>query len=60
MAKLRITWIKSEIGHPAEQRRALDALGLHRLNQSVVQEDSASLRGMVKKVRHLLKVEVAK
>ncbi len=60
MAKLRITWIKSEIGHPADQRRALDALGLHKLNHSVVKEDSASLRGMVKKVRHLVKVEVVK
>jgi len=60
VAKLRITWIKSEIGHPEEQRRALDALGLHRLNQSVTKEDSASLRGMVKKVRHLVKVEVEK
>ena len=57
MAKLSITWVKSGIGYSEDQKRTLKALGFHRLNQSVSHEDSASLRGMVNKVRHLVKVE---
>jgi len=60
MAKLRVTWVKSGIGYSQDQRRTLRALGFHRLNQSVVHEDSGSIRGMIVKVRHLLKVEEAK
>ena len=57
MAKIRITQVKSSIGFERSQRRTLMTLGLHRINQSVVRDDSASLRGMVNKVRHLVKVE---
>ena len=57
MSKLRITWVKSGIGYEKSQKRTLAALGFHRLNQSVVQEDSSSIRGMINKVRHLVKVE---
>lgn len=57
MAKLRVTLVKSGIGYAEEQKKTLKALGLGRLNQSVIHEDSASLRGMVIKVRHLVKVE---
>jgi large subunit ribosomal protein L30 len=57
MSKLRITWIKSSIGYEESQRKTLKSLGFHRLNQSVVHEDSNSLRGMINKVRHLVKVE---
>ena len=57
MSKLRITWIKSGIGYAESQRKTLKTLGFHRLNQSVVREDSNSLRGMINKVRHLVKVE---
>ncbi len=57
MAKLRITWIKSGIGYDMVQRRTLKALGLHRLNQSVIQNDCSSIRGMINKVKHLTKVE---
>lgn len=57
MVKLRITWVKSGIGYSRDQKRTLKALGFRRLNQSVVHEDSTSLRGMVNKVRHLVKVE---
>jgi len=57
MAKLRITWIKSGIGFNRIQRRVIRALGLHRLNQSVSHTDSASTRGMINKVRHLVQVE---
>jgi large subunit ribosomal protein L30 len=59
VAKLRITWVKSDIGYNQSQRRTLATLGFHRLNQSVVHDDSMSLRGMLNKVRHLIKVEEA-
>jgi len=59
VAKLRITWVKSAIGYNESQRRTLTTLGFHRLNQSVVHNDSMSLRGMINKVRHLVKVEEA-
>ena len=58
MAKLCVTWVKSSIGYAEEQKRTLRALGLHRLNQSVTHDDSVSIRGMINKVRHLVKVEV--
>jgi large subunit ribosomal protein L30 len=57
VSKLRITWIKSGIGYEESQRKTLKTLGFHRLNQSVVREDSNTLRGMINKVRHLVKVE---
>ncbi len=59
MSKLRITWVKSGIGYERSQRKTLKALGFHRLNQSVVQDDSSAVRGMVNKVRHLVAVEEA-
>ncbi len=59
MAKLRVTWIKSGIGYKEDQKRTLTALGFHRLHQSVVHDDSMSVRGMINKVRHLVKVEEA-
>ena len=58
MTKLRIKWIKSDIGFAKEQKRTLRALGFHRLNETVEQEDSPSVRGMIAKVSHLVKVEV--
>ena len=57
MAKLRITWIKSGIGYAQVQRRTLKALGLNRLNQSVIHDDRPSVRGMIDKVKHLIRVE---
>jgi len=57
MTKLCITWVKSGIGYGEDQKRTLKALGFHRLNQSVTHQDSASIRGMINKVRHLVKVE---
>jgi len=59
VARLRITWIKSGIGYARDQRRTVKALGLHRLHQTVEQDDSPSVRGMIDKVRHLVKVEEA-
>ena len=57
MAKLRITWVKSSIGYAEDQKRTLKALGLKRLNQSVIHNDCASVRGMANKVKHLIRVE---
>ena len=57
MGKIRVTWIKSGIGYEESQRKTLQTLGFHRLNQSIVVEDSNSVRGMINKVRHLVKVE---
>ena len=58
MAWLCIVWVKSGIGYNKNQKRTLRALGLHRLNQSVVHSDCASIRGMINEVKHLVKVEV--
>jgi large subunit ribosomal protein L30 len=55
--QLRITWIKSAIGYRRDQGATIRALGLHRLHQSVIQEDTPVIRGMVFKVRHLVRVE---
>jgi len=54
---IRITWIKSSIGYPGDQKKTMDALGLRHVNQSVEHEDSPSIRGMVTKVCHLVKIE---
>lgn len=60
MTNLRITLVKSGIGYAADQKKTIKALGLKRLNQSVIQPDSNSIRGMILKVRHLVNVEEAK
>ncbi len=57
MAKLKITLVKSGNGYSPDQIRTLHTLGLKRLHQSVVREDSLSLRGQVMKVKHLIMVE---
>ncbi len=58
MAKrLRVTWVKSAIGYSQRQKETIRALGLRRLGDRVEREDSPSLRGMVQKVSHLVKVE---
>ena len=58
MAKLRVTLVKSGIGYVEVQKRTLKSLGLRRLNQTVTHNDSAPIRGMIEKVKHLVKVEV--
>ena len=57
MAKLVVTWVKSGIGFSRDQRNTIQSLGLRRLNQTVEHDDSPSMRGMLLKVRHLVKVE---
>jgi large subunit ribosomal protein L30 len=58
VAKLRVKWVKSDIGYAKEQRRTLKALGFHRLNDTVEHEDTPPVRGMITKINHLVKVEV--
>jgi large subunit ribosomal protein L30 len=60
VAKLRITLVKGASGYSNTQKMTLQALGLKRMNQSVVKEDSLSLRGQVMKVKHLVMVEEEK
>lgn len=56
MALIRIKQIKSRINCPAKQKRTLDALGLRKMNHVVEHEDTPAIRGMVKKVHHLVEV----
>ena len=55
--KLRITQVKSSIGHRKDQLATLRALGIRKMQQTVLHEDTPQIRGMVLKLRHLLKVE---
>lgn len=56
MAQIAIKQIKSRINCPARQKRTLDALGLRKMNHTVVKEDNPSIMGMVNAVRHLVEV----
>jgi large subunit ribosomal protein L30 len=57
MAKLRITYTKSVIGANQKQRATVAALGLRRLHQVVEHQDTPEIRGMIRKVAHLVRVE---
>ena len=59
MAKVRITQVRSQIGQSARHRGTLRALGLGRIGRSSEQEESPALAGMLRKVRHLVKIEDA-
>ena len=54
---LRITLVRSTIGRPADQGRTVASLGLRKLNATVERPNNASIRGMVTKIRHLVRVE---
>lgn len=54
MAKLQITLKKSPIGRPEDQRVTVRTLGLRKLNQTVVHNDTPQIRGMINKVSHLV------
>jgi len=58
--KLKITQIRSVIGRPQPHRRVIAALGLRRHQATVIHDDTPAIRGMVQKVRHLVKVEEVK
>jgi large subunit ribosomal protein L30 len=55
--RLRITQVKSSIGHRSDQLATLRALGIRKMQQTVEHNDTPQIRGMVRKLRHLLKVE---
>ena len=56
MATIKIKKIKSKIGAPIDQKRTLQALGLHKISQVVEKEDNPVIRGMIRKVHHLVTV----
>lgn len=58
MAKqLKITYVKSMIGRKPDQRKTMQALGLTKLNKTVLKNDDVAIRGMINKVSHLITVE---
>ena len=57
---IKVTWVRSTIGHRAAARGTIRALGLHRLNQTVEVADNPMIRGMLRRVAFLLEVEEPK
>lgn len=57
MAELKITLVKSTIGAIPKHKKTVQALGLKKLNSSVVRHNNAATLGMVNQVKHLVKVE---
>ncbi|NLC06491.1 MAG: 50S ribosomal protein L30 [Syntrophomonadaceae bacterium] len=55
--KLKVTLKKSGNGYPEAQKRVIQSLGLRKLNSSVVHADTPAIRGMVRKISHLVTVE---
>ncbi len=56
MPKLRVTYVKSSVGYKTDQGHTVRSLGLRRLGQSVELPDSRDVRGMIRKVAHLVSV----
>ncbi len=59
MARLRITLVKSPIGYAQDQKDTVRMLGLRKMWATVEQADNPGIRGMIHKVRHLVRVETA-
>jgi len=57
--KLRVTQVRSAIGYNRRQRVILRGLGIRRMHHTVEIEDTPSVRGMIRKIPHLLKVEAS-
>jgi large subunit ribosomal protein L30 len=57
MTMLKVTQVRSAIGRPPKQRGTLRALGLRRINHTVIKEDRPEIRGMLVVVSHLVEVE---
>ena len=55
--KIRVTLVKSPIGYKYDQRKTVEALGLNKLNSSHELVDNPAVRGMIFKVKHLVRVE---
>ena len=56
MATIKIKQIKSKIGYPVDPKRTLQALGLRKIGQEVEKEDTPAIRGMIRKVHHLVNI----
>ena len=56
-SQLKITLVKSTIGALPKHKKTVQALGLKKLNRSVIQQDNVAIRGMINQVCHLVKVE---
>ena len=57
MAQLKVTLKKSVIGCPQEQKDTVKALGLRKINSTIIKPDNAAVRGQLFKVKHLVQVE---
>jgi len=57
MAKIKVTKVRSVIKRPQDQKRTMEALGLHKIGQTVEHEDTPNILGMINKVNHLVSVE---
>jgi large subunit ribosomal protein L30 len=57
VSRLRVTQVRSVIHRSRDQKDTVRRLGLHRINDSVIKEDRPEIRGMIAKVRHLVRVE---
>ena len=57
--KLKVTLIRSGINRPEQQKRTIRALGLRKMHKTVVLPDNTAVRGMIRTVPHLVKVEAA-
>jgi len=55
--KIRVQYVKSQIGYNQRQRATLRGLGLSKLRQTVELQDTPEIRGMIDKIKHLLAVE---
>ncbi|MCH8554844.1 MAG: 50S ribosomal protein L30 [Schleiferiaceae bacterium] len=60
MGTIKITKVKSVIKRPKDQKATMKALGLNKMNQSVVKESNPAIDGMVRKIAHLVRVEEVK
>ena len=59
MAKIKVKQVKSGIKRPQNQKRTLEALGLHKIGQVVEHDDTPSVLGMINTVKHLVSTEEA-
>ncbi|MGB5170114.1 50S ribosomal protein L30 [Eudoraea sp.] len=59
MAKIKVKQVRSSIKRPQNQKRTLEALGLRKIGQVVVHDDTAAIVGMINKVKHLVSTEEA-
>ncbi|MGZ5297580.1 MAG: 50S ribosomal protein L30 [Actinomycetota bacterium] len=57
MSKIKVTQRRSVIDRPKDQKATVRRLGLHRINDSIIKDDTPDVRGMIAKVQHLVEVE---